>query len=688
MRMKKSITPIIALALTTLFAIKTQAQQPVLSSLEIVDKVEVNAERTYMQSSATALNIDLSSAMAKLGATDITAADIYTVEYDDETELTKDQLVNQTNNYDSEAVGWWYDELYDDETETWTGQCAAAQFYEGSTTIYIRDYALTDNQLTLFVGHEKTGTFAGSTYTAPLYIVSGNKAVEVDVKVIIAEGGQSLNVADNQVIGEKTFNLEIHYNGSWRYVTADIPADSLLELVPQEVPFSSQWYEDYYALSLFALESEGVLTNNATANYGGFWFNADGYTTDYYTDPSFFVEPDYYEGLSNLHIGIYPNYAAIGSTVSTTLYVWGHDLYAVKINLDILPQVTMNDCEVIDSLTYTIEMQTTPDGAGAYSQTEDLAGAINLTELIESELGLENTTFVALSYIPGQGYQNMSGAYQISVNSGIENAPYMGYQMMNLDYFVQQTGNNSFAHIVAPFNVLPILTAAYAVGYDNGKISFWQKDGTYKDGDYFTAKFVVYNTDAEKRINLDVTVVYVDQLNPKVTIVEETDLTLPKANAEGSDYAATTFDLQTVGETLGAENTDDIKWLAYNALGQLLGTFTFDDIYGYSFDDNGLVTDAEGDDATFTIGYADGEFHTFVKNGTANTDYKASIVAYYGDKAYKFNITLSDSPANAIECITAVRVENNTVTYDLSGRIVKNPTRGLFIQNGKKMLIK
>jgi len=49
---------------------------------------------------------------------------------------------------------------------------------------------------------------------------------------------------------------------------------------------------------------------------------------------------------------------------------------------------------------------------------------------------------------------------------------------------------------------------------------------------------------------------------------------------------------------------------------------------------------------------------------------------------------LSDNPATAIDCIPAIRVENNATTYDLSGRVVKTPARGLYIQNGKKVLVK
>lgn len=692
MRMKRTTTQLIALALTTLFAINTQAQQPTLSSLEIVDKVVVNVERDAKSTIASDLNVNVASAIAKLKGT-IDNTSVYTTQYDIANDAKMPELTNQTNNEDPTAVGWWLTEIYDEELDATTGECAAAPYDAATNILHIRDYNIADGSLYLNVGHNPKNVTSGSTYYALLYIVSGTDAVEVKVEVkITGETISTITLADYSVKDLLTTDIDINYNGSYRYKTINVPADSLLGLMPvPDCCFTVQWNEGIPELGFYALESDGVLTNKATANNGGYWLDKNGYTCNWESGKcALFVEPDDSLGLNLLHVGIYPDYSLIDTTIQAKLYLVGDEIYTLNINLSIRPQVTMNDCEVIDSLKYTVEIKTSTAGTGAYVQSEDMINAIDLSELVGAELGHDGTSFIALSYFPGRGYQTMAAAYQIAVNSGIENAPYMGYQMMDLNMFVQQMGDDSFAHIASPFNPLPVLTPGYAIGYDEGRLSFWQKDGVRKTGDYYTAKFIIYNTDAAKRIDLDLTVVYVDELNPKVTIVEETDLTLPKANAEGNDYAATTFDLSAVAEALGCENTDDIKWLAYNELGQLLGTFTFDDIYGYTFNPDGTVTASDSEDATFSIGYADGEFHTFAgsTSATPGTDYKASIVAYYGNKAYKFNITLSNNPATAIDCIPAVRVENNATTYDLSGRVVKTPARGLYIQNGKKVLVK
>lgn len=687
--MKRLITPVITLAVAMLVAIGAQAQAPTLSSINVVDKLTVSVERDAKEGIASSVNVNVESAVAKLKGT-IDNTCIYVAQYDVANDAKLPELTNQTNNEDSTAVGWWLTEVYDEEQDATTGECAAAPYDAAATVLYIRDYNIAGGSFNLNVGHNRKNVTSGSNYYALLYIVSGTDAVEVKVEVKIkGETISTITLTDYSVKDVLATDIDINYNGSYRSKTIDVPADSLLGLMPvPDCCFTAQWYEGIPELGFYALESDGVLTNKATANNGGYWLDKNGYVCNWESGKcALFVEPDDSLGLNLLHVGIYPDYSLIDTTIQAKLYLVGEEIYTLNIKLNIHPQVTMNDCEVIDSLKYTVEIKTSTAGTGAFVQSEDMINVIDLSELVETELGHDGTSFIALSYFPGRGYQTMAAAYQISVNSGIENAPYMGYQMMDLDMFVKQTGDDSFAHIASPFNPLPVLTPGYAIGYDEGRLSFWQKDGVRKTGDYYTAKFIIYNTDAGKRIDLDLTVVYVDELNPRVDIVATQDLTLPKSNQAGEDYAATEFDISAVATALECNDVNDIKWMAYNELGQLLGTFTFDEIYGYTFTSDGTLTESESEQAVFSIGYNDGEFHTFVSNGEKDTDYTASIVAYYGTKAYKFNITLSDN-ATAIDCIPAIRIDNNATTYDLSGRVVKTPVRGLYIQNGKKVLVK
>ena len=58
---------------------------------------------------------------------------------------------------------------------------------------------------------------------------------------------------------------------------------------------------------------------------------------------------------------------------------------------------------------------------------------------------------------------------------------------------------------------------------------------------------------------------------------------------------------------------------------------------------------------------------------------------------YLNSVFLSDdgtSPATGIQSINTMPAVKNTDYYDLTGRKVQNPTRGIYIQNGKKILVK
>ena len=47
-----------------------------------------------------------------------------------------------------------------------------------------------------------------------------------------------------------------------------------------------------------------------------------------------------------------------------------------------------------------------------------------------------------------------------------------------------------------------------------------------------------------------------------------------------------------------------------------------------------------------------------------------------------------DGEATGIESINANNTPNAAAIYDLSGRVVKNPARGIYIVDGKKVMIK
>lgn len=77
-------------------------------------------------------------------------------------------------------------------------------------------------------------------------------------------------------------------------------------------------------------------------------------------------------------------------------------------------------------------------------------------------------------------------------------------------------------------------------------------------------------------------------------------------------------------------------------------------------------------------------------NVGANKAYidKSKIVNKSSEAKERITINFNDIEATGIEAIDAADVLNNGKIYDLSGREVSQPTRGIYIMNGKKIVIK
>ena len=92
----------------------------------------------------------------------------------------------------------------------------------------------------------------------------------------------------------------------------------------------------------------------------------------------------------------------------------------------------------------------------------------------------------------------------------------------------------------------------------------------------------------------------------------------------------------------------------------------------------------------FSVGFADGAFHSYLMNGSADTDYTTTIVATYNGKGYKFNVKVTKDPKNDTGIKENVKIEKliNGNIYDLFGHKLSAPIKGINIINGKKVLVK
>jgi hypothetical protein len=81
---------------------------------------------------------------------------------------------------------------------------------------------------------------------------------------------------------------------------------------------------------------------------------------------------------------------------------------------------------------------------------------------------------------------------------------------------------------------------------------------------------------------------------------------------------------------------------------------------------------------------SDGKFHP----ASAGTLAAGKAYLYITVSARELELSFDESDVTAISEVTNTNRTNNTNVYDLQGRKVAQPTKGLYIVNGRKVIIK
>lgn len=233
---------------------------------------------------------------------------------------------------------------------------------------------------------------------------------------------------------------------------------------------------------------------------------------------------------------------------------------------------------------------------------------------------------------------------------------------------------------------------AYAAGYTgNGAFAIWYYQSTIhwfnvpglpEAGDVCHGTFFIANLWNGKAVKLNVTVNYVSEIITPVGTEEVSVL----GRSEDGDIFELEYSLATACEKLGCteeELSEAGEWIVTDAEGNFTSE-NFDEMYGFSFDAKGNAADATA--AVFYAGYIDGCFKSFIVDDVniLNT-YKTVIYLKYNDKYYAFNVIVNETDTGIS---TIDEASDDTTVYDLTGRKVVNPSKGIYVKGGKKILVK
>ncbi len=575
---------------------------------------------------------------------------VYTTEYNtgDVAEgggLKKDTL---TNTPTGEGHGFWFRPVQNEEGEYY-GEVSSAgwgdndKFYINNFT-YDADTGILSGQLGQYPGSCKEN----EQWTANVYLIYAEKAylVKYTLKILESESGNGM--ADYNKVGEASVTLKQEPLSDWAAVQARPDLETIAAALGCEVG----------ALGLVALDEKDNF-GESTANNGGWWLTENGRVVAY-ANGAFYIEPATSGDYSVLNVGHKPNTRQVGDELSASLYfVNGTNYYQYNVTLQIAePEFVEYTFESVETRNFAVQ-----------SLVDNSYTAFDLItiapESIEAVLGTATPTLYGLAIDSVAAVKGVySNAYSCDPKPGF---------WLNADGRVSTWGDSN---------------AKIGISWvDNSIMRFFQFPARNEIGDVFKTQLFLVNEDTNKMITVNISLSIVETLEQKEEVGSET-IIIPFANDEEVE---TEVDFSKAAEALGVTVDDLLSANNYYLRGMAAGAYGEGKNCenGLSFASNG---EYDGYGSIYIFFMLDGGkvIMTSGSNDPISEDFsaKAQFCFEVDAKQYVFYATLASRAA--IDGIADVEREtiNNNNYYDLQGRRVLQPQRGLYIQNNRKFIVK
>lgn len=496
-------------------------------------------------------------------------------------------------------------------------------------------------------------------YFTQIYIIYGSKAYVIKYTLKIGEQAQGSGLANYTKVGETS--LETSQEPTNDYSTTQVKID--VETIATALGC------DVASLGVVTLDDKDNFANS-TANNGGWWFSKAGTVVSYGSSAAFFIEPVTANDWSVINVGQYPDVLAIGDEMKTNLnFVNGTNYYPVTITLKVKePEKVEYNFESVETRSFAVQALPLTDYAEVEFAKVDLTALEGIIGTTSPTLyGLNNDSIAAIK-------GDYSNAYSCDPKPG---------------FWLDANGRVS---------VWADANSNVAVCYHtaDGALTYNQKPNAMKVGDVFRTQLFLVNEENSKMVTLNITINFVESLEEKEVVGEET-IVIPV----GSDEQDTEIDLSKAATALGVTVADLLSSSNYYLRGMAAGAYAAgaNCENGLSFAANG---DYDGYGNIYVYFDADGDkvmMHSGSNNGVADDfNVKAQFCFEVNGKQYVFYATLASNAwiANGISTLTAS--EGKGIVYDLQGRQVAAPVKGLYIirsgegrlqgKNGKKVFVR
>mgnify|MGYP003289987997 CR=1 FL=1 len=521
---------------------------------------------------------------------------------------------------------------------------------------YTNAWSFDENNDTLSctLGQYPGRMVAGDQLYSYVYIVYGNKAFRIKYNLIIEAA--PVEDWDNMVKagGEKIYIEQYPDNNYTKsYFTLNI--DSICNLMGCTA-------DD---LSFQALDTEGNPSSIGTTNLSdGFWMTKGGIICSWGTNAFFFVEPNTTGDYSALGIAQMPGAAAVGDEGHTLMYLVGtSSYYELDITLAIIgePEVEV-EFESVATRNFTVQ-QLLNTGYAWSDQTAAIP-----YEQIDALIGTTEPVLYALNIdsIAEQTGKKYTKSYSCDPNPGFWLTP---------DGRRTSWGANSTWGI----------SSAYVSNSNAYTINCIQYHSGVATGDVFTGAFYLVNEETGKMITVNINYQIVEEI-VDLEVVGEEWINLPIS----LDDMMVDYDFAKVATALGLESVEAL-FDGYYAKGMKAdGTYSESvDIVnnGVSFNASGAYEEYASYGVLVTEDFT--QFLTY-SNDDISAPFKLEVTMCFqiDTKSYVIHITLLDETSYA-EGIESINADNKVgKIYNLQGQEVAAPAKGIYIMNGKKILVK
>lgn len=641
------------------------------SAINVVGTASAKATRYTNQGyDATTLGIPAADVIEKLGVDkSIFGAQLSSMLYaewlDTSDNTIKDSLTNTST---ANTPGWWLQRSVYPQGHELQGEASpdvASASYGASCHIYLQGFAYDEasDTITCDLGQYPGTPVAGDSVSANIYIINGDKVYKLNYIVTFAEA-ETIGLADMENVGNTDIDITI-YDEEQNYSAHNASID--VEAIASALGCATS------ALNMTVLKDENSLyVGTGTANNGGFWVTEEGYACTWGSSAASFFEPTTSGDYSSMNFGLYEGLQKnIGTIYKGKIYfTYESKYYTVSYNLTVAHKelaVKQPDWKVVNKYAAPVQVITYAEGIYVTEQNKYTLAA----EQISSDLG--TSTFemygeLADSLVTDSTLYGKHSSYACTPSPGI---------WFNKDG--KASGWNGTQNVGVCWSE------------SDGTFTIYQMPGTTATGTTWSGNIYFVDEETGKMVQVAMTVSFVDELKSSENVGTESLVIEVKQGGETN----TAIDLTKPATALGV--TVDELLGGYYAKGM-----NASGIYGAGVKINEayLYFDTQGNNVeqgVMSLYIIPGGVTGYQVNMWGDEDFEVAedfkatgkFAFEVGEKIYEYNMTFCSSAVYAgISDVKANKGGKDDKVYDLSGRLVKNPAKGLYIKDGKKLVIK